>query len=316
MKPYSMDLRIRVLEAYKRKEGSIRKLAKRFEVHWRTVANWLRRLDKEQSVGPRIQRHGPLPKLDEKGYETLGELWEKHPDATRQELAQELQNILGIELHVTGVGRALRRIRVTRKKKSASPEERDKPAVWKALEDFANLMVGIDPADLVFVDETGVHLGMYRTHGWAPSGQRLYVQEPLSRGENITLVGALSLDGMLTEMLLPGALDKKAFRVFVEKFLAPKLFAGQVVVLDNLKVHHDPRIEEILHAVGVSLLYLPPYHPELDPIENAWSKFKAHLRAVGARAYDALTNAVRDSALSITLADARGWFAHAGYLDP
>jgi transposase len=121
MKPYSIDLRIRVIEAYNRKEGSIRGLAKRFAVHWRTVANWLRRFAQEQSVGPRQQRHGPLPRLDEEGLEVLEQLRESQKDATRAELGHKLEARTGIRLSPSSVGRALERMGVTRKKRRPQP---------------------------------------------------------------------------------------------------------------------------------------------------------------------------------------------------
>jgi transposase len=313
MRGYAIDLRIRVIEAYNRKEGSIRQLAKRFSVHWRTVANWVKRFKEEQTVGPRAYRPGPPPKLDEQGLELFRELLETEPDATRRELARKLEARTGVRLSHMGITRAIRRLHWTRKKKSSSAAEADRPDVWKAFGDYAEAVTAIAVEDMVFLDETGIHLAMSRRYGWAPRGERLVGSVPFNRGKNITVIGALTYRGMLTELMFEGALDGPAFRAFVQQCLVPKLRPGQVVILDNLSAHRDAEAREAIEAAGASLLFLPPYHPDLDPIENAWSKFKAKLRSAAARIHDALLNAVRTAILSITPDDAQGWFAHCGY---
>jgi transposase len=139
---------------------------------------------------------------------------------------------------------------------------------------------------------------------------------PFNRGGNISVIGALDCHGMLTEIMVQGGVDKEVFRIFVKQWLIPELLPGQVVILDNLRVHHDPQIQEAIEAAGASVLFLPPYHPQLDPIENAWSKFKESLRAAAARTYEALVDAVRTATTSISAQDALGWFAHCGYEEP
>jgi transposase len=186
----------------------------------------------------------------------------------------------------------------------------------KALEEYADKVAQIAAEDMVFVDEAGVNLGMVRQYGWAPEGERLVFPSPVCRGQNITIIGALDCHGMLTEMLVEGGVDKETFRVFIKKCLVPELLPGQVVIMDNLQVHKDSEVERMIRRAGASLLFLPPYHPELDPIENCWSKFKNILRAIAARTRDALTAAAKHAALAITSKDALGWFSHCGYSEP
>ena len=169
---------------------------------------------------------------------------------------------------------------------------------------------------MVFVDETGINLGMARRYGWSPSGERVVGSAPFCRGQNVSVIGALSTEGMVTELMVQGGVDVQVFRTFINECLIPELLPGQVVIMDNLRVHKDPEIEKAILRAGASLLFLPPYSPELDPIENAWSKFKEKLRAAAARTYEALVEAARDAALSITSKDALGWFAHCGYEEP
>lgn len=120
MQAYSIDLRIRVIEAYNRQEGSIRTLAKRFSIHWRTVANWIKRFNTEQSAGPRIQRSGPLPKLDEADMKTLEKLVADKPDSTLSELSEQVLESTGKSLSSNGIWRALDKLGLTRKKKFIS----------------------------------------------------------------------------------------------------------------------------------------------------------------------------------------------------
>lgn len=127
MKPYSLDLRIRVLEAYNRKEGSIRQLAKRFAVHWRSVANWVVRFRREGSIGPRTHRRGPEPILDQEGLKIVAELVEKKPLSTRAELCDALRERAGTQLSVHTMGRALKKLGITRKKRRLLPAKPTDP---------------------------------------------------------------------------------------------------------------------------------------------------------------------------------------------
>jgi len=130
-------------------------------------------------------------------------------------------------------------------------------------------------------------------------------------------VATLSLAGVGEAALaLPGAIDGAAFVAFVERELAPRLRPGQVVVLDNLSVHKSARVRELIEGAGCRLLFLPPYSPDFAPIEQAFSKLKAHLRGVGARTRERLEEAIGEALARITAADARGWFAHCGYRTP
>ena len=166
----------------------------------------------------------------------------------------------------------------------------------------------------LFVDETGMNTDMARPATAAPpKGQRAHGVGPRNTPPNLSLVGAMSKDGMVCSMELEGAIDGAAFLVFVEEVLGPRLKRGDFVVLDNLNTHCSPRVEAALRRRGVFLLFLPRYSPDMNPIEKAWSKLKAHLRSVAARAPDTLRAALAAALQTITPSDARGWFRHAGY---
>jgi transposase len=172
----------------------------------------------------------------------------------------------------------------------------------------------LEATRLVFVDESGFRLNLTPTYAYAPSGERAYGSVPKNRGENTSLLAAMSLDeGVCAAMTLTGAVDGVAFEVYVKQVLCPKLRAGQVVVLDRLNVHKNRRVREAIEAKGCTMLFLPGYSPDLNPIEFAFSKLKTWVRQVEARTREALDDAIAAALKAVTLQDVIGWFGHAGY---
>jgi transposase len=150
------------------------------------------------------------------------------------------------------------------------------------------LVSRFDLRRLVFVEESGTHISMDRLRSRAPRGLRAYGKVPKNRGKNLTLIASMSLQGMGESMCIEGATDAKAFEVYVEHFLAPTLREGQVVVMDNLGAHRPKRVRDLIEAKGAELVFVPSYSPELNPIEQAFSKIKNILRKLGARTHEAL----------------------------
>jgi transposase len=172
----------------------------------------------------------------------------------------------------------------------------------------------IDPAQFVFVDESGTHPSLTRLYGWAPHDQRATGSVPRNHGHNTTLVAALTPEGLREPwLLIEGAMTSETFEWYIREQLAPQLRPGQIVVLDNLSAHKAAGIRQAIEACGCSLLFLPPYSPDFTPIEQAFSKVKAILRGLGARTLETLEEAVRRAIAAITPADAVAWFTHAGY---
>jgi len=153
-------------------------------------------------------------------------------------------------------------------------------------------------------------------YGRAPRGERVVDTAPRNHGSNTTLIAALHLDGITAAMTVEGAMDRLAFDVFVSEILVPSLRPGQVVVWDNLNVHKSADAVRLINARGCQLLWLPPYSPDLTPIEPAFSKLKTALRRAEARTRDALDDAITAGLATITATDAQGWFAHCGYPIP
>jgi transposase len=197
-------------------------------------------------------------------------------------------------------------------KKSRRAAEQDRPelkaerAAWR--EEFAR----IDPARLVFVDESGATTAMDRTHGRSASGKR--VDGPVPHGHWLvaTLTAAVRLGGIPEPACLAfvGATDAMAFEDYAERCLAPALRPGDIVIMDNLGSHKRP---PPIEAAGATVRFLPPYSPDLNPIEELFSKVKAYLRKVKARTVEALNEALGDALRTVTVADIAGWFKSRGY---
>lgn len=154
---------------------------------------------------------------------------------------------------------------------------------------------------------------MTRLFARAPKGQRARGKRPSKRGKNVSLIGAISLKGILTQLPILGAVDGITFEAFIAQKLVPKLWKGACVILDNGSVHLGEDVEAMITAAGARLIYLPPYSPDFSPIENCWSKVKARLRAIGARTYHDLEKAVDEAFESVSSEDLLGWFTHCCY---
>ena len=165
----------------------------------------------------------------------------------------------------------------------------------------------------MFVDETGSHLGLVRLYARAPRGERARGSAPRNRGRVRTTIGSVTLGGMGPGLLVEGGISTAGFEAYVEHVLAPTLGPGQIVVMDNLRQHRGERTRALIEARGAELWFLPAYSPDLNPIEEAFSKLKALLREAAARTHEALVAAIWAGLRAITASDARGYFAHCGY---
>jgi transposase len=179
---------------------------------------------------------------------------------------------------------------------------------------YRDLSATLDLRRVKFMDESGINLAMTRLYGRAPRGERVLGSAPQHYGQNVTLLGALSCTGLEAVMTVEGATDADVFRAYVREVLCPTLREGDIVVADNLSAHKAAGVQEAIAATGARRLYLPPYSPDLNPIERCWSKIKTVLRAAKARTREALDTAVTRALAPVTEADARAWFAHCGYV--
>lgn len=167
---------------------------------------------------------------------------------------------------------------------------------------------------LVFIDESGAKTNMTRLYGRAKNGARAVDATPGGHWNTTTMISSIRLDGSTAPMVVNGATNKDVFKVYVENFLLPTLQDGDVVIMDNLSAHKNKEICELIESVGAQLWYLPPYSPDLNPIEKMWSKVKSILRKLKARTESELIKAIADALDQVTANDAKGWFKSCGYV--
>jgi transposase len=198
-------------------------------------------------------------------------------------------------------------------KTSLHASERDTERVQQARADYQELIETQDMERLKFIDESGINLAMTRAYGRGPRGERVVGAVPHNYGPNVTMIAALSLPGVEAVMTIDGATDADVFRAYVEQVLCPTLTAGDIVVMDNLRVHKVAGIRDRIEERGARLVFLPPYSPDLSPIEPCWSKLKTLLRAAQARTREALDAALQKALAAVRPSDAHSWFRHCGY---
>lgn len=171
----------------------------------------------------------------------------------------------------------------------------------------------MDPKKLIFVDESGVNTAMTRTRGRAPPGERVHGSVPRGHWKTLTMIGALRLSGVAAAVTVDASTDTDVFDAFVRDALVPALRPGDVVLWDGLTPHKVPRMRELVESARATLMPLPPYSPDLSPIEPCWSKVKEYVRGEKPRTPDALGRATAEGFAKVTAADAQGWFENCGY---
>jgi len=179
---------------------------------------------------------------------------------------------------------------------------------------YLNEIKSIDINKLIFIDESGANQNMILTYGRSLSGQKAYGEQPTSKGTRVSTVSALSCSGIKASMCFEGTLNRETFKTYLSQMLLPELKKDDVVVMDNASIHHHESIVQMIESKGARVLYLPPYSPHLNPIENAWSKMKHHLRKLGARTVEGLYDGWAQAIESITPDDAKGYFQNAGII--
>jgi transposase len=198
-------------------------------------------------------------------------------------------------------------------KRSLASSERDERRRGAFREEYVRSIVA---ERFVFVDECSTNISLSPIYARAPKGERACGKVPRNWGKNISLICAIDAEGVKPSMSVEGSVDGKAFESYIEHFLAPELKPGQIVVMDNLSVHKSKRVERLIEDRGATLLFLPPYSPDLNPIEEAFSKVKSTLRKVQARTRETLVEATGRALDAITRGDIHSFYADCGYRLP
>jgi transposase len=300
---YSQDLRKRVVDAVERGDGSLRQVARRFLVSVSFVTRLLRHYRTTGSLEPKPHGGGRPPALRPAHLKRLAALVGKKPDAT----LEELRHSLGVECSTMAIVRALKKLKITRKKKVLHAQERDSPEGQRKRRESLEEVSGIDPQRLIFVDESGANTSMTRTHGRAPVGERVHRAVP-GHWDSVTLICGLRLSGVTAPVVFRGATDTPAFRSYVEQVLVPELRPEDVVIWDNLQPHKAAAVVAAVEQAGARVVPLPPSSPDLTPIEEMFSKVKGALRSAAARTTVAITGAIGSALHEVSQQDILGWF--------
>jgi transposase len=308
-KAYSKDLRKRVIETVT-SGASRHEVAELFDVAVSTVVKWAQRQrdtgnseakPRGGSISP-LERHAPLilKHLDER------------PDATLKEMLATLGK-QRIRTSRSALGRFMDRHGISRKKKSLRAAEQKREDVARARRKWIREQGLLDPARLVFIDETSINTSMVRLYGRSPCGVRLVDHVPFGNWKALTFVCALRHDKIVAPMVVEGAMDGELFLAYVEQCLAPTLKPGDIVVADNLPAHKVLGVAEAVEATGATFRHLPQYSPDLNPIEMPFSKFKDYLRTLAERTVPGLYQAIRSFLSSLKPQECASYLAHAGY---
>ena len=301
---YDDDLRRKLLEAHDRGNGTLAELAERFDVSvaWAWKISSARK--RTGSMARARFQPGPKARVDR---EAIRSIVQARPDLFLRELQAELQASTGVRVSTPHLWKIVGELGL-RLKKSLHATERDTEANRLRREAFVERLRSISPERLIFLDESGISTQMTRRYARAPRGVRVHESTPEGNWKILTIVGAMSLDGRIATMTVEAATDAEIFLAELEKVLCPKLRPGQVVVMDNLSSHKVCGVRERIEACGAEVLYLPPYSPDLNPIEKAWAKLKQLLRSAKARTKAELDQAMTRLLPDIRIQDAQAWF--------
>jgi len=315
MAAYSLDLRERIVAAYDRGGVTQKQVGESFGVSQTFVAKLLKQRRETGELGDRYHRgRKPGTKITPEYEEKIRGLVDGQPDITLEEIRDEL----GLGCTPQAVYYALRRMGYSYKKRryghASSPAcEQSREDVAEARENWRRDQPKLDPAALVFLDESGAKTNMTRLYGRAVRSSRCHATAPSGRWETTTMISSVRLDGTTACMALEGATNTEVFRAYIGEVLLPTLRPGDLVIMDNLSAHKNAETLELIRSAGAEPVFLPPYSPDFNPIEMMWSKVKSILRKLEARDTETLFDAIGEALSEVTQKDALGWFTRCGY---
>ncbi len=310
---HSHDLRKRVVEAVFDGGMSRNAAAERFEVSIASAVRWAHRFLSTGEMSPAPTGGDRRSDRIEAHRDYLLGLIRRQPDITLLEIQARLIANCSERFSSSVIWRFFDRHEITFKKKTAHATEQTRPDVVKRRQDWFGAQLGLDPEKLVFIDETGASTNLARKGGRCRQGKRLRVGIPHGHYKSVTLVAGLRLSGLVAQKAFDKPMNAATFEEWVEKRLAPTLSKGDVVVMDNLSSHKGPKVEQLIEAAGAELRYLPPYSPDMNPIEKAFSKLKAFLRKIAERTVVGLMNALETCAEIFKPVECLNYFSACGY---
>jgi len=277
------------------------------------VQKLLKQYRETKNITPRTDRCGAQGKLNAEQLLILAELIEENNDATLEELRYLLYGKIGFSVSRATIGRMIKLLDITFKKKPLFPSGKGTERVQILRCEFWETIKNINFKDLIFIDESGVNLAMVRLYARSLKGERAKGQRPTKRGKNVSIIGAMSVNEILTSVNLIGGTDAITFEAFIIRKLVPKLWKGACVVMDNCSIHMGEEVKKAIEKKGAKLIYLSPYSPDFSPIENLWSKLKIILRSIKTTNYQELGKAIELAFSLVTSSNIFNWFTHCCY---
>lgn len=310
MRAYSGDLRKRVVRAVIDDGMSASAAARRFGIGRSTAILWVQRYRREGTLAP-----GPIGRprgMKVAPYQDFIMEKMKDTDTTLDILQAALWDEYGVYASRTLLHRFIRDEGLTYKK-TVHASEQERPDVALARWLWRRALPELEASQLVFIDETWFRTDMTPLRGWAMRGERLMAKAPGGHWKTTTLVAGLTTDGVIAPVVLDGPMNGDAFIAWIEQFLAPALQPGQIVIMDNLPAHKIAAVAGAIEAVEAELLYLPPYSPDLNPIEMSFAQIKAKVRRGNRRTVADLWDEIGAAVQIVTPQHAKNYFNHIGY---
>ena len=306
--PLSRDLRKRIIEA-KLRGDTEDKIAFEKEVGKSTITKLWALYRETGSYEPRPNPNGRKPALSQQQLEHITDRINKQPDITLRELIEELN----LPVCISALCRTVKNKLGFCFKKTLHGIEQKREDVKIASNIWRASQSEMDIGKLLFLDESGINTGMTRLYGRGLSGERVIDYVPDVRFERTSILSSIRANGEMVPHVFEGALNGELFKAYISQCLAPNLHKGDIVIMDNLSSHKVKGVIDPIITAGARVIYLPPYSPDLNPIEMMWSKMKAYLRKVKARTKESLETAIAEALSLVTTSDILGWFAENGY---
>ena len=299
-----------LVNAYETKCSNAKQLANIFDVKERTVYRLVAQKRTTGSVELRTSERGRKPQLNEEQVHQVDELLKQKPDITLQGIIEELD----LDCSVSTLSRTVRfKLGYSLKKKVIHASEQERPDVKEKRTNWQEFASEVNQENLVFLDESGINTNMTRRYGRSVGKTRVVDKVPCNTPQNTTVISSIRLDGTHAYDVIEGAMNTECFIEYIKNTLIPTLKIGDIVIMDNLKVHKACAVSELISSVGATVMFLPPYSPDFNPIEKMWSKMKTYLRKWKIRTKNLLANAVKNALDLVTPSDCEGWYFCCGY---
>ncbi len=309
MKPYSYDLRIRIFNYSL--SHSIRETARVFQVSPNTVYLLTKLFVETGSLNPRVNLFEHTRLITPEGEMYLCLLLNKEADLTLEELCNRYEQTYGVRVSIGTMYNTLERLNITRKKKTFYDPNKNSDAAKVEKEHYDAQLKIIAPEKRIYLDETGSCLNMTLLYGRSQKGNRVYDEKPTSPGTSVSTVAILSEEGIKAKYTYTESLTASLFVLYLETYVLPILENGQILIMDRHPVHRAKIVQDYMKKNNVKFLYLPAYSPELNPIEEAFSKIKQYIKKQKARTIDVLLSVLEKAFKTITISDVKGYFIHA-----